>query len=294
MSKLTKIIPAAHPLRPNLNRSLGLGDTWSVIICGCPRHDGTAANRNWSGQTHYALNLILEGRGHLQPADSPPLPLQPGTAYQHFPAPAAAPALHWSEGQDIAEWFITLDRRLYDRLAPTGLFPSEPILHFTHPDPAGLFTAYYNRIDTLGTTSTPRRLHRMLAETVYFLGCFFDTARPPESTSRWTSLVNQARDWFDLNPASREPLPALARRLGVSYASLRREFQNATGQSLTTYRIARRIEAAKARLALHDIAATAAHLGYPDPFTFSTQFKQVTGQSPRAYLQGTGSSDRLK
>jgi len=238
------------------------------------------------------LNFVLRGTGRLEPAEGPALPLGPGAAYQHFPAPVVAPKLVWNADQEIVEWFVTLDRRLYERLAVTGFFPTDPLLHLAHPDPAGLFASFYERILPLGLQSGQRRLHFLLAETVHFLGHLFDSATSPEPAGRWTSLVNEARDWLDLNPASRDPLPRLARRLGVSYASLRREFQKAVGQSLSSYRIARRIEAAKGRLIHDDVAATAAALGYPDPFTFSAQFKKITGQPPRSYRRGESPAPR--
>lgn len=286
MLKMIKFAAGDSVLRAGIERSLGTGDTWGVIVTSCTRHNGLAANRNWATQANYALNFILRGTGRLEPAAGPALPLGPGAAYQHFPAPVVAPKLVWDADQEIVEWFVTLDRRLFERLAATGFFPADPLLCFAHPDPAGLFAAFYEHILPLGLQPGQRRHHLLLAETVYFLGRLFDSATLIEPAGRWTSLVNEARDWLDLNPASREPLPRLARRLGVSYPSLRREFQKAVGQSLSTYRIARRIEAAKGRLMHHDVAATATALGYPDPFTFSAQFKQVTGQSPRAYRRG--------
>jgi hypothetical protein len=286
MLKLIKTAEIDAMLRPGIDRTLGTGDTWGVIVTSCTRHNGLAANRSWASQANYALNFVLVGTGRLEPAEGPALPLGPGAAYQHFPAPVVAPKLVWDANQEVVEWFVTLDRRLYERLAVTGFFPTDYLLNFSHPDPAGIFATFYEHIQPIGRQPGQRRLHFLLAETMHFLGRLFDSATAPEPAGRWPALVNEARDWLDLNPASRAPLPRLARRLGVSYPSLRREFQKAVGQSLNSYRIARRIEAAKGRLIHDDVASTAAALGYPDPFTFSAQFKKVTGQAPRSYRRG--------
>lgn len=286
MSYLSKVSTAPPRPRPPLVRSLGVEQTWGFIVTGCIRHDGSEANRNWSPQRNYALNFILHGTGRLQLSSGSILRLAPGVAYQHFPGSATPPQLLWDSGQRILEWYLSMDARLFARLHATGLFPAETVLNFTHPDPAGSFAAYYERLLPLEAVARSHRLHLMLAETVFLLGRLFDTTLPPEPFGRWSDTVKKAREWLDLNPASRDSLPQLARRLGVSYAGLRRLFQAEVGQSLTAYRVARRIEEARSLLVHNDVSQTAAKLGYSDPFTFSTQFKKITGQSPRSYQRG--------
>ncbi|HLL89724.1 MAG TPA: AraC family transcriptional regulator, partial [Tepidisphaeraceae bacterium] len=72
---------------------------------------------------------------------------------------------------------------------------------------------------------------------------------------------------------------------GLSYERFRKLFRQRTGHSPHDYRIRRRIDKAKAlihqeRLSNKQVAYA---LGYPDPFTFSKQFKQVVGVSPEQF-----------
>lgn len=81
-------------------------------------------------------------------------------------------------------------------------------------------------------------------------------------------------------------LPDLAARFPLSYERLRKVFKQRTGFSLADYRIRRRVERAQALLEHQQlpIKQVAHMLGYPDPFTFSRQFRKFTGRAPSSYL----------
>jgi AraC-like DNA-binding protein len=286
MSNLLKKRVRTTGSSPAVNRAFGQDENWGLVAINFVRHDGRAAARGWHRQGNYALNFIQRGCGHLESPGHSRTLLGPGLAYQHFPDATNAAQLCWELGEEIQEWFVILDRRLYQRLAALGIFPSQRVLDLSRSDPTAFFLSFYERMALLENTPPSQRLPLVLAESVYFLGRFFAAAASPEPAGHWPHIVRAAREQMDLDAASREPLPELARRLGVSYASLRRAFQSETGQSLNAYRIARRIDDAKARLLRSDVAAVADQLGYPDPFTFSAQFKKLTGQSPRAFRLG--------
>lgn len=84
-------------------------------------------------------------------------------------------------------------------------------------------------------------------------------------------------------------LPAVAIAVGLSYRVLHKRFLQAYGVTMGGYRIRCRIAEAKRLLARHSVKATAARLGYPDPFTFSKQFQQQVGMAPTLY-QASGTA----
>lgn len=78
---------------------------------------------------------------------------------------------------------------------------------------------------------------------------------------------------------------AVARELGMSVRSLRRNFRRRLGLSPHQYVIAQRIRVARQRLLETDvpIKEIARELGYADVFYFGRQFKQQTGVAPAAF-----------
>jgi AraC-like DNA-binding protein len=86
---------------------------------------------------------------------------------------------------------------------------------------------------------------------------------------------------------AREPLAAVAQRLGLEQQAFGRRFRALVGQSPGQYRIRRRIDRARDLLASggHTVAEVAAILGYPSPFAFSRQFTAVSGSPPSLWRQ---------
>jgi AraC-like DNA-binding protein len=78
---------------------------------------------------------------------------------------------------------------------------------------------------------------------------------------------------------------SVAREMGISVRSLRRNFKRRLGASPHQYVIAQRIRTARQRLLQTDvpIKEIARELGYGDVFYFGRQFKQQTGVSPAAF-----------
>ena len=76
-------------------------------------------------------------------------------------------------------------------------------------------------------------------------------------------------------------LPDIAESLPMSYNTFRKNFEKTYGVSPSQYRQHARIEHAKQLLSMgFHCSETADRLKYPDLYTFSHQFKQVTGQTP--------------
>jgi AraC family transcriptional regulator of arabinose operon len=85
--------------------------------------------------------------------------------------------------------------------------------------------------------------------------------------------------------AKRLDVAALAAAQGLSYERFRKVFRARVGVSPGEYRIRRRIDRARVLIAQERMtnAQAAYALGYPDPFSFSKQFKQVVGVSPNTF-----------
>lgn len=287
IKSMSKMISTSKTVPPDIPEPVkaifGIDERWGMVSAARVASEPRRAERAWARQAQYAWNLIVEGRGTLTGPNGSSWDLEPGVAYCHL-----LDSKGWSvafNGTDIViEWYVILDRGTHSRLACLGLFDGPPVLAFRQRAQAEeMMRDFQSALGDLA--DQPQRLvfRRTLAVTVRFFQRWYEAALAPDESDPMDSLVLRARDWLDAHPLSREPLPLLAKRLGVSYPHLRRGFLARAGTTLNQYRIARRIDEARALLPLRRIAFTADRLGYPDAFTFSRQFKAVTGMAPSEF-----------
>ncbi|GHU65662.1 hypothetical protein FACS1894184_01900 [Clostridia bacterium] len=79
-------------------------------------------------------------------------------------------------------------------------------------------------------------------------------------------------------------LTDIADKCGLPYSEFRKRFMAAFGQTPGKWRIAGRVERAKQQLAAGEpIASVADHLAYSDVYSFTHQFRSVTGMTPKQY-----------
>ena len=90
-------------------------------------------------------------------------------------------------------------------------------------------------------------------------------------------------------------IPALARSLKMSHTSFRRIFFRFYKMSPMEYRIRRKIEKIQLLLSSQDLRMkeVADRFGYADVYTFSHQFKKITGISPADFRKQNGTLSRL-
>ena len=90
-------------------------------------------------------------------------------------------------------------------------------------------------------------------------------------------------------------IPALARSLKMSHTSFRRIFSRFYKMSPMEYRVRRKIEKIQLLLSSQDLRMkeVADRFGYADVYTFSHQFKKITGISPADFRKQNGILSRL-
>ncbi|GGD83546.1 AraC family transcriptional regulator [Paenibacillus nasutitermitis] len=99
--------------------------------------------------------------------------------------------------------------------------------------------------------------------------------------------VLQIKNHIDMNPADRTSVKELAARSGLSPKYCSQLFQQLFGTTIKEYQIKIRIEYARYLLEHTDqsVKEISFHLGYPDPFVFSKQYKTCTGAAPSRMLR---------
>ncbi len=134
-----------------------------------------------------------------------------------------------------------------------------------------------------------RRLGRTLVRVHELLMHAHELDQEGASVDASADLIDDACALLSQNLDRRISVPALARQFDLSYERFRKLFRHRMGLSPGEYRIRRRIDLAQTLLAQArlSVSQVAYRLGYKDPFTFSKQFKRVTGISPQAFRTTT-------
>lgn len=122
---------------------------------------------------------------------------------------------------------------------------------------------------------------------------FFRAAAEIDSDSpgRLSPAQQQAlRDFLARRRATRTRPSDLARALDLSTDYFTRRFRQTFGRSPRRWLVEERVRLAAVRLveSNRQVGEVAAEFGYPDVFSFSRQFKDITGESPRAYRERRG------
>jgi len=134
---------------------------------------------------------------------------------------------------------------------------------------------------TEGEQPTPFVLMAIL----HFIVGLYDRARRAHSIGFWERIVSEACVILERDASDRAQLEDIAEQLKVSYPTFRKHFRAVTGVSPGEYRIRTRLEKARALLTKNPVNKVALELGYCDAFTFSAQFKEFVGMSPREFQQ---------
>ncbi|MEX0774807.1 MAG: AraC family transcriptional regulator [Phycisphaeraceae bacterium] len=228
----------------------------------------------------YALVYLMEGQGRYLDANGVDRALGAGDVIVVFPELAhrygPQPGQLWSEA------FVVFTGPVFELWRSLGLLdPLQPVLHAQPVD------HWRRRIQWVLEAGRPggqaaaveevNRLQLLLAE--------LWAHQQPADRGAASAWVRRACLLLEDHLHGPPDLPAVARQLGVSYASFRRRFAMAMGVSPGRYYAQRQIDRACELMQMGEMSdkQIAAELGFCDPFHLSRRFKQFTGLSPRAY-----------
>lgn len=224
---------------------------------------------------------VLRGSGTYIDEGETEHPLQAGHVVLRWPG-----RLHrhrFDLATDPALWTCSLPAVAAELLAATASAdPERPVLF------AGLAPYLLQRIgafhDALRAMDD-RVLGRAVSMLHSLIIDILERAEDQRPAWRHHPWLKQAEDLLTRRNALRLDLRGVAQHCGVSYATLRRVFTAAYGESPGEFRIRRRIERAQALLAETErpIATIAEQLGYADVFAFTKQFAQRCGVPPGAF-----------
>lgn len=261
-------------------RTLGRTDRQARWACGFilkPRSGAYVARR----ETGYTGVYILRGTGSFVDATHTAHRVAAGSFCQHLPG--GTHSLTPDFDGRWAEAYLSMDGSLYTTLATIGLVNSARAVLRPGLD-AGLVERFERILADLQQLpdgellQTAVRYHDLLAQA-------HRLDRTGRADDRHTRLIEAACRALADHPERRVCLPGVSEQLGISYERFRKLFAEHMGVSPGEYRIRRRIDRARELIVQEQMSnkQLAYALGYPDPFTFSKQFRRVVGESPASF-----------
>jgi AraC-like DNA-binding protein len=230
----------------------------------------------------YALVYILEGSGDFLDANGFTCKVQAGDALLIFPEIGH----HYGPGpnETWSEFYCVFDGPVFDLWRQVGLLPTTRPVYQLHP--------IQEWLDKLAAAILPQTQHMTLAERVVDVSRFVVVLTEILSVNLGTHLAAERPPWIaracgllesDLQQTC--DLSEIAQRVGLTYETFRKRFQQTMGVAPGHYRTIRRIDAACALLLQSDstIQSIAFQLGFTDEFHFSRRFKQITGVAPSEF-----------
>ncbi len=227
---------------------------------------------------NWGFSYVLSGKGKLEYHDGSSYALSSGNFFQIQPDGFQALRVDNSETWRECSIAIHSDTvallkaihgiRSLDRVYPIGI--QQPIIQ-----------RYLDCYQLITQKQTPKP--SQVSHTI--LGCLsliYQAIDQLEQQSE-NDFLSQAQLLLCEHIQERYPLALVAAKMGMNYHAFRRQFKLQSGLSPGDWLIQQRIHQAQTLLINNSIETCSALLGYADRFTFSRQFKKVTGHAPRAY-----------
>ncbi|MBN8217485.1 MAG: helix-turn-helix transcriptional regulator [Spirochaetes bacterium] len=225
--------------------------------------------------SEYRLLYLLEGRGAYRSGDLE-REIHPGDLIQRIPG--VTHSIRRLARPRWTDFYLILPPSFYEPLVESGLLPlrGQPAL----PPDSEVLAKLRALLESFARRENPAECYARVFQT---LSLFENRIRTPATEAPLARKMEEARRALEAHPEL--PGPALAAQLGLGYEHFRKVFRRHFGQSPKEYQIRQKIRRAQEILgaAPLPIGEVSEQLGYPDLFTFSKQFRRVTGMTPSRY-----------
>jgi AraC-like DNA-binding protein len=226
----------------------------------------------------FALVYLLEGSGRMRVESQPIIKcragdllfLYPGVPHGYGPGP----------GERWSEFYIVFNGPVFEFWRQRGLLNPAHVLQ--HLAPISSWLPQLEAVVEPGLPSSAAGILRRICRLQKFLADIIQEPEPEDIHVPWLeAAMNELVEGPGIAPV------ALAKKLGLSYETFRKEFTRQVGCPPARYRMRRLIEQAGVlmldrHLSNKELAET---LGFCDEFHFSRRFREVTGKSPREFRQ---------
>jgi len=267
-------------------RTIGASVQDGMVGIGVIDKSGTIEDATDIQCEHYSALYVLRGSGTYMDATGITARFAAGSLIQRLTD--RRHTVRFDPGAGFVECFIALNRPLSVAFQAMALIESRrPVVH------PGLDLAMaQDLVDTRERlrNASEFELARIAAHLIDLLLDLLTRDRRAAPEDVHGALVEQACEALSGSLDERPALSGIIMRAHLSYERFRKIFRARMHVSPGEYRIRRRIERARELLARPDLSVRAISemLGYPNPYSFSTQFKHVIGLSPLGFRRRRG------
>jgi AraC-like DNA-binding protein len=257
----------------------------SVSLSGYGRNNRgvSLVNRRIFGR--YALVYLIDGNGRMQAGNLPMVKCRAGDLI--FLYPEIPHGYGPGPGESWSEFYVCFDGPVFDLWRQKGLLnPDRPVLHLPR---IRHWLAQLEAVVDRHIPDTPEGMLQRVCRLQQFL-CDIAESQP---------VAQERLPWLDeakrlLTESSEPNLPAIARTLGLSVETFRKNFARLTGHPPARYRAIHLINQARVLITERglrnkEIAET---LGFYDEFHFSRRFQRITGFSTREFRRTLRARDK--
>ena len=228
----------------------------------------------------YTVVYILRGKGLYVDEKGNKFSIKPGTIFQRFPNVSHSVIFYPPE--PMSEYFIYVPKAIAEVLLKYNFISMDrPGLDIgVHQSIITKFLDFFEKLKS----APDYKLSNIIAQAHVFITELFTVEN--RFSPRTDEIAMKAFSILESDFDKKLKLPELAKSLHISYSNFRKLFTEYCGVSPGEYRIRKRIEHIQQLLDSNEftIKEVALQTGYPDIYSFSKQFKKVTGLSPRKFL----------
>lgn len=265
-------------------RSMGNQETGSQLGFGFKHKEGITIDEKNTSFPYYSAIYVIRGKGVYIDCSGKKYDLSQGSLFQRLPGEQHStildPHSRW------AECYIDFGANIYrDLLINLNIVdPESPVIQLKE-DPEIEETIWIMLKEL--EQSAEQNLPDLMLKSLKFLRSILVRKVNYMNSNAPLNIVEKSCRDFSQNYKKRIDLKEYCRNQGIGYESFRKNFKRVTGLSPGKYIIRRRIDKACQVLLMSDdsIGKIAEELGYKSPYELSSQFKDLTGISPREYRQ---------
>ena len=264
-------------LSPQVAHRLGPKGTLTPLRCGFQYFEKGHIDKNFLIH-EYAMVYVLSGKGYYQDDIYGRISVEPGVFIQRVPGVMHSTFI----GGPRACFYLAVPGETYELFKLTDAIAKEyPVIH------AGLHQSIVNDYLQMINDMKHKREEEMMSVLIDAQNCLLKFHQILKKQLRPSNVqVQKAVSILSDKLSHKLKLPELAEKLNMSYPNFRNKFIETMGIPPGDFRIKKKIEKAREFLLEgSNVKEAAAKLGYPDAYSFSRQFKKVTGISPSEYIK---------